>query len=53
MIDLPDEFFEGDHPFAMINTTEEDFELMRWARGERERIPHILPRAMVFQNGRL
>ncbi|HHZ92619.1 TPA: right-handed parallel beta-helix repeat-containing protein [Candidatus Poribacteria bacterium] len=51
-VDLPEEFFEGDHPFAVVNTTEEDFEIMRWARGERGRIPHILPRAMVFQNGR-
>lgn len=52
VVDLPEEFFEGDHPFAVVNTTEEDFELMRWARGERGRIPHTLPRAMVFQNGR-
>ena len=50
--DLPETFFEGDHPFAVVNTTEEDFEIMRWARGEYGRIPHTLPRAMVFQNGR-
>lgn len=52
MADLPEAFFKGDHPFAVVNTTEEDFEIMRWARGERGRIPHTLPRAMVFQNGR-
>ena len=52
MADLPEEFFEGDHPFAVVNTTEEDFAIMRWARGERGKIPHTLPRAIVFQNGR-
>ena len=50
--DLPEAFFEGDHPFAVANTTEADFDIMRWARGERGRVPHTLPRAMVFQNGR-
>ncbi len=50
--DLPEAFFEGDHPFAVINTTDEDFELMRWARGDKGTVPHSLPRAMVFQDGR-
>jgi len=50
--DLPDGFFEGDHPFAVVNTTDEDFAIMRWARGERGHIPHTLPRAIVFQAGR-
>ena len=50
--DLPDGFFQGDHPFAVVNTTDEDFENMRWARGERGLVPHTLPRAMVFQDGR-
>ena len=52
MADLPESFFEGDHPFAVVNTTDADFELMRWARGEHGRVPHTLPRAMVFQDGR-
>ena len=52
MADLPAAFFEGDHPFAAVNTTEEDFELMPWAENERGRVPHTLPRAMVFQDGR-
>ena len=49
---LPESFFGGDHPFAVVNTTDGDFELMRWAEAERGRAPHTLPRAMVFQNGR-
>jgi len=49
---LPEVFFAGQHPFAVVNTTDEDFELMRWAQAERGRAPHTLPRAMVFQNGR-
>ena len=52
MAELPAAFFEGDHPFAVVNTTDEDFENMRWARGERGLVPHTLPRAMVFQDGR-
>ena len=31
MTDLPAAFFEGDHPFAVVNTTDEDFERMPWA----------------------
>ena len=50
--ELPEAFFEGDHPFAVVNTTEADFELMHWAHAERGRAPHTLPRAMVFQDGR-
>ena len=50
--ELPEAFFEGDHPFAVINTTDEDFELMRWARGSKGMVPHSLPRAMVFHDGR-
>ena len=50
--ELPDAFFEGDHPFGVINTTDEDFELMRWARGSKGMVPHSLPRAMVFHEGR-
>lgn len=50
--DLADAFFEDGHPFAMINTSDEEFEIMRWARGSKGTIPHCLPRAMVFQNGR-
>ncbi len=50
--DLPEAFFEGDHPFAVINTTDADFELMPWARGDKGTVPHSLPRAMVFQDGR-
>ncbi len=50
--ELPVAFFEGDHPFALINTTDEDFELMRWARGSKGVVPHSLPRALVFQDGR-
>ena len=52
MAELPDIFFEGDHPFAVVNTTEDDFERMPWAHAERGRVPHTLPRAMVFQDGR-
>ena len=52
MADLPAAFFDGDHPFAVVNTTEEDYERMPWAHAERGRVPHTLPRAMVFQNGR-
>ena len=52
MTRLPEEFFTGDHPFAQVNTTEEDFEIMRWARAVRGKVPHTLRRAMVFQNGR-
>ena len=48
----PGSFFEGDHPFAVINTTDEDFELMRWARGSKGKAPHNLPRALIFQDGR-
>ena len=50
--ELPEAFFEGDHPFGVINTTDEDFELMRWARGSKGIVPHSLPRAMVFHDGR-
>ena len=50
--ELPETFFEGDHPFAVVNTTDADFELMHWANAERGRAPHTLPRAMVFQDGR-
>lgn len=50
--DLPAEFFSDDHPFATINTSDDDFAVMRWARAEQGRIPHTLPRAMVFQDGR-
>jgi hypothetical protein len=50
--DLTDAFFEDGHPFAMMNTSDEEFEIMRWARGSKGTIPHCLPRAMVFQNGR-
>ena len=50
--ELPESFFAGDHPFAVINTTDEDFELMRWARGSKGKAPHNLPRALVFQDGR-
>ena len=52
MTDLPEAFFEGDHPFAVVNTTEEDFEVMRWARWSKGEVAHTLPRALVFQNGR-
>ena len=52
MVDLPEAFFEGDHPFALVNNTDEEWELMLYARGSRDRIPHTLRRAMVFQNGR-
>ena len=50
--ELPGSFFAGDHPFAVINTTDEDFELMRWARGSKGKAPHNLPRALIFQDGR-
>ncbi len=50
--DLPPEFFGDNHPFAAVNTSDADFAVMRWARAERGRIPHTLPRAMVFQDGR-
>ncbi|MCY3774393.1 MAG: hypothetical protein OXH11_00250, partial [Candidatus Aminicenantes bacterium] len=50
--DLPPEFFGGNHPFAAVNTSDADFAVMRWARAEQGRIPHTLPRAMVFQDGR-
>ncbi len=49
---LPVEFFGDDHPFATINTSDDDFAVMRWARAEQGRLPHTLPRAMVFQDGR-
>ena len=52
MTELPATFFKGDHPFAVVNTTDDDFEIMRWASAERGRVPHTLPRAMVFQDGR-
>ena len=52
MAELPETFFEGDHPFALASTTEDDFERMPWAGDEHGRVPHTLPRAMVFQNGR-
>ena len=51
MTKLPEAFFEGDHPFAVVSTTDEDFERMPWAHGELGRVPHRLPRAMVFQDG--
>lgn len=52
MTDLPHSFFKDDHPFALANTTEKDFEVMRWANSVRGQIPHTLRRAIVFQNGR-
>ena len=52
MADLPDEFFVEDHPFAMENTTGEEFDIMRWARHVRGKVPHTLRRAMIFQDGR-
>ena len=52
MTELPEAFFAGDHPFAVVNTTEEDFECMPWAHAELGRVPHTIPRAMVFQSGR-
>ncbi len=45
---LPAEFFGDGHPFATVNTSDADFAVMRWARAERGRIPHTLPRAMVL-----
>ena len=50
--ELPAAFFEGDHPFAVINTTDADFDIMRWARFSRGKVPHSLPRALVLQDGR-
>ena len=49
---LPETFVEGDHPFALVNTTDEDFELMPWAREDKGQSPHTLPRAVIFQDGR-
>jgi hypothetical protein len=52
MTELPEAFFEGEHPFAVVCTTEEEFEKMPWAHAELGRVPHTLPRAMAFQDGR-
>ena len=52
MAELPASFFKGDHPFAVINTTDADFEHMQWALGDRGEVPHTLRRAMLFQDGR-
>ena len=52
MADLTDEFFVEDHPFAMENTTGEEFDIMRWARHVRGKVLHTLRRAMIFQDGR-
>jgi hypothetical protein len=52
MTDLPEELFVGEHPFALENTTDEEFDIMRWAKHVRGKVPHTLRRAIVLQNGR-
>ena len=50
--DLPEEYFAEDRPFSLENASEEDFDIMRWARDVRGHIPFTLRRVMIFEDGR-
>ena len=50
--DLPEEYFAEDRPFSLENASEEDFDIMRWARDVRGHIPSTLRRVMIFEDGR-
>ncbi len=52
-ITLPPERFPGqDHPFALPNVSEEQFDGMEWAEPVRGTRPFILARGLLFQDGR-
>lgn len=52
MITIPDDIFEdGYFPLKTANTTDSDFGMMNWATRWKGRIPYILPRCLLFQNG--
>lgn len=52
MTTLPDNLFEnGYFPLKTANTTDAEFDMMDWATRFRNRIPYILPRCLLFQNG--
>jgi hypothetical protein len=53
MTTLPDNMFEnGYFPLKTPNTTDAEFEMMNWASRWKGRIPYILPRCLLFQEGR-
>jgi hypothetical protein len=52
MTTLPDNLFENEYfPLKTANTTDAEFDMMDWATRFRKRIPYILPRCLLFQNG--
>jgi hypothetical protein len=53
MTTLPDSMFEGGYfPLRMPNITEAEFKGMDWALKWMGRFPYVLPRGMLFQDGR-
>jgi len=52
MAELPEEYFDGYNPFAIENVTDEQFSFMPWAQRMGGKPPYILPRGLIFQNGR-
>lgn len=50
--DLPEGYFAEDCSFSLENASEEDFDIMRWAKDVRGHIPFTLRRVMVFEDGR-
>jgi len=53
MTTLPDNLFENEYfPLKTANTTDAEFDMMDWATRFRKRIPYILPRCLLFQNGK-
>jgi hypothetical protein len=53
MTTLPDSMFEGGYfPLRMPNITEAEFKGMDWALKWMGRFPYVLPRGLLFQDGR-
>ena len=48
----PDLFRYADRPFATPNASNAEIDLMPWALRWKDRVPYILPRGLVFQEGR-
>ncbi len=50
---LPDTLFSaGYHPFRTPNASNAELDLMPWALRWKGRIPYVLPRGLLFENGR-
>ena len=50
--DLPEEYFAEDRPFSMENASDEDMDVMRWARDVRGHVPFTFRRVIIFEDGR-